>query len=445
MLNTLKNILQKRGVKVLLPVLGIFIIAFLEYVIDVLSGDGDGQISNQYVKSVIAFIDLFLILFSIFLLLTLFFKLENKVIIVNFVFVFVILYSFEFLLQRKDPFFKESFDSNYYKSNYFKYYNFLKPALEYNKGTLTWGHLVRKNKLNYRDKDFEIPKPDSLFRIMVLGDSFTWGAGLGEHERYSNRLDSLLKIEFPNKNIEVVNFGRSASSTIQEKDSLLKHIDNVNPNLIVVGFCSNDLQPICEGYSKELDKFTQRWSGLEQKIRINFSAIRINYLGNFLANGIYKLGEKFGSLPTYTEAENRCYDKTSENWKIFGSALKQIYSTSEKHHCLKPIFCSFISMNAIKFPNQKLPQKEEADLQIRKSWYKQVGAEANDIGFTAIDYEKEIEVNVANKTITENNVAVSPLDGHPSKELNVIYAQELFKQVKQQLKNYYENQKQITN
>ena len=118
MLNTLKNILQKRGVKVLLPVLGIFIIAFLEYVIDVLSGDGDGQISNQYVKSVIAFIDLFLILFSIFLLLTLFFKLEKKVIIVNFVFVFVILYSFEFLLQRKDPFFKESFDSNYYKSNY---------------------------------------------------------------------------------------------------------------------------------------------------------------------------------------------------------------------------------------------------------------------------------------------------------------------------------------
>ena len=102
-------------------------------------------------------------------------------------------------------------------------------------------------------------------------------------------------------------------------------------------------------------------------------------------------------------------------------------------------------MNAIKFPNQKLPQKEEADLQIRKSWYKQVGAEANDIGFTAIDYEKEIEVNVANKTITENNVAVSTLDGHPSKELNVIYAQELFKQVKQQLKNYYENQKQITN
>jgi len=445
MINRLKNIFQKKGIKILLPILGVGLIAFIEYIIDKLSGDGDGQISNQYVKSVIAFADLILILYSLLLILTLFLKFEKKVVIVNFVFIFVILYSFEFLLYKKDPFLKEPFDSNYYKGNYFKYYNFLKPEIEYNKGMLTWGHSVRKNKLNYRDKDFEIPKSDSLFRIMVLGDSFTWGAGLGENERYGNRLDSLLKLEFPNKNIEVVNFGRSSSSTIQEKDSLLKHIDSVNPNLIVLGFCSNDLQPISEGYSKEYDEFAKRWRGLEQKIRINFSAIRLNYLGDFLANGIYKLGEKFGLILPYTEAENRCYDKTSENWKNFESALKLIYVTSEKNHCLKPIFCSFISINGIKFPGQKLSQKEESDLIIRKSWYNQVETEANAIGYTVIDYEKAIDANVANKTITEKNVAVSPLDGHPSKELNIIYANELFKQVKKQVKNYHENQHQIIN
>lgn len=443
MMSVLKRISQKKVLKVLIPVFGIILIAFLEYLIDKLSGDGDGQISNQHAKSVIAFTDLILILCSLFFLLTLFFKLENKVVIFNFIFVFLVLYFIEFLLYKKDPFLKEPFDSNYYKVNYFKYFNFLKPKMDYKEAMLTWGHTVRKNKLNYRDKDFTIPKPDSLFRIMVLGDSFTWGAGLAESERYGNRLDSLLKMEFVNKQIEVVNFGRSSSSTIQERDSLVKHIEKVDPNLIVLGFCSNDVQPDSEGNSTELAAFSKKWSGIEQKIKINFSAVRLNYIGDFLSKGIYKLGEKFGAFPSYTQAENRCYDTSSANWRNFHLALTNIYKLSEKHKCLKPIFCSFIGINGIKFPNQKLSSRDEAELQIRKSWYNQVEAEAAQIGFGVVDYEQVIDKNVASKIITENNVAVSPLDGHPSKELNLIYAKELFEVVKVQVHNYFEKNNQI--
>ena len=46
----------------------------------------------------------------------------------------------------------------------------------------TWGHLLKNNQLGFREREFDIPKPPGAFRVMVLGDSFTWGAGLSTEE-----------------------------------------------------------------------------------------------------------------------------------------------------------------------------------------------------------------------------------------------------------------------
>src|SRR5437867_523487 len=49
----------------------------------------------------------------------------------------------------------------------------------------TWGHLVENNKYGFREREVKTPKPSDVYRVMVLGDSLTWGAGLDVEERYT--------------------------------------------------------------------------------------------------------------------------------------------------------------------------------------------------------------------------------------------------------------------
>src|SRR3990172_85594 len=71
----------------------------------------------------------------------------------------------------------------------------------------TWGHLVKNNKHGFREKDFSYPKPPGTYRIMVLGDSFTWGEGLAVQERYTAIAEKLLNEHFDDRKFEVLNFG----------------------------------------------------------------------------------------------------------------------------------------------------------------------------------------------------------------------------------------------
>ena len=80
--------------------------------------------------------------------------------ILNLVLVIAALYLFEALLYATDP------RRTLPKDGMFG-------AVHY-----TWGHEVRNNRLGFREREFVVPKPANTCRIMVLGDSLTWGAGL---------------------------------------------------------------------------------------------------------------------------------------------------------------------------------------------------------------------------------------------------------------------------
>ncbi len=66
------------------------------------------------------------------------------------------------------------------------------PDILNDKVNWTWGHRIDNNSFGFREKEFDIPKSEGLFRIMILGDSLTWGAGLAYDQRYSAILDTLL-------------------------------------------------------------------------------------------------------------------------------------------------------------------------------------------------------------------------------------------------------------
>ncbi len=93
------------------------------------------------------------------------------------------------------------------------------------------------NSLGYNDRE---PGPKRGPRILILGDSYTEGAGVRRHERYPNLLEGLLREHDPA--VEVFAGARCGFDTGDEADLLERTGDAVRPDVVVVGYVPNDAE-----------------------------------------------------------------------------------------------------------------------------------------------------------------------------------------------------------
>ncbi|HXB41839.1 MAG TPA: SGNH/GDSL hydrolase family protein [Bacteroidia bacterium] len=412
----LRKLIQNNYFRFFLPIILFVIIIIVEKSFNIIVADGYGKI-------------VIFSLWILFNLLSITFRMGRKVALFNLAFVMIILYVFNFFLRSQDPFLKGLFDSNYYFGNIIKYENSMTPPKGYDKDNfLTWGKRVIRNKYGFRD-DPITRKPKGVFRVMVLGDSFTWGAGLAENEKYSSVLDSLLCDYFKGRKIEVLNCALSGSPTITERDILRELKDTVQPDLVIVGYCLNDPQPKGEDYSVEKDAFEKKWNGVLTEIQKDFTFFRLNYIGEAIKKAVYNTMVKSSNLPTWEEALGRAYDPKSKEWQDFRQALKDIKNMSDSMGCPKPIIGIFNQIATIDYHTQ-MSDAERKKLELRLGWLKQVYNTSVEVGFETIDYLPLMEKAVDQKKITPANSIVNPLDGHPSAILDRIYAFEFFERAK---------------
>ncbi|HUK34259.1 MAG TPA: SGNH/GDSL hydrolase family protein [Vicinamibacterales bacterium] len=108
--------------------------------------------------------------------------------------------------------------------------------------------LVTVNAAGFRStRQTDVPKPPGRFRIVTLGDSVAIGMGVADNETFSAQTEALLRQQFPGKDLEVVNLGVPGYDTRQEVGLLHRHLTELNPNLVLVGFYSNDVPDILDG------------------------------------------------------------------------------------------------------------------------------------------------------------------------------------------------------
>jgi lysophospholipase L1-like esterase len=77
-------------------------------------------------------------------------------------------------------------------------------------------------------------------RIVVLGDSITFGSGVGPRERFTDQLETLLAAHRGSP-VEVLNLGVGGYDTLQEVATLEDVGLRFTPDLVLVGYCVNDL------------------------------------------------------------------------------------------------------------------------------------------------------------------------------------------------------------
>ena len=98
----------------------------------------------------------------------------------------------------------------------------------------------RINAMGIRsDREFTLDKPPGVLRIVGLGDSFTQGYEVNVEETYLFRLQQLLGER--GLNVEVINLGVSGYGTAEELVMLREFGFKFNPDVVVVGYYTNDI------------------------------------------------------------------------------------------------------------------------------------------------------------------------------------------------------------
>ena len=101
---------------------------------------------------------------------------------------------------------------------------------------------VHINRLGLRDtREYDLAKRAHTFRILVLGDSVTFGHGSVYEHTYPYLVEQQLKAWRPDVDWQVWNAAVPGYNTSQELDHLKEIGPQFSPDLVVVGFYENDL------------------------------------------------------------------------------------------------------------------------------------------------------------------------------------------------------------
>lgn len=98
---------------------------------------------------------------------------------------------------------------------------------------------IRLNNHGHRGPDFQVPKPPDVYRVLVLGDSFTLGEGVRLEHTFVHRLQGIVRDRVA-PNIEVLNIGVSAWNTQTEATYLEARALEFEPDLVLLVFVPND-------------------------------------------------------------------------------------------------------------------------------------------------------------------------------------------------------------
>ena len=113
----------------------------------------------------------------------------------------------------------------------------LKPDLE----TCFYGARIRINAAGVRaDREHARPKPAGLYRILLLGDSQTFGQGVAFEETFGERIGAELAAD-AGAPVEAVNLGVDGYNTVQEAAALGSKGLSYEPDCAVLLFIGNDL------------------------------------------------------------------------------------------------------------------------------------------------------------------------------------------------------------
>ncbi|RMG77979.1 MAG: hypothetical protein D6714_18965 [Bacteroidetes bacterium] len=201
------------------------------------------------------------------------------------------------------------------------------PDTEVRYETSEFRFVAQTNDWGIRDRNYKLGK-DTCFRILVLGDSNTFGWGIDASETYENQLQNRLRES--GICARVFNFGQPGGFTLHYKKNLARAIDFVRPDLVVVGLLqSDDLRQSVEA--------AERRQGVSPT-RLYLKAALYYCLKNF--KRLYECKTNIDKNPP---------EKIRETWQKEVAQIKAAFTARQREKYLKtdPAFRQLLEAGAI--------------------------------------------------------------------------------------------------
>jgi hypothetical protein len=173
-----------------------------------------------------------------------------------------------------------------------------------NRSARLMGVEVTTNAEGLRDRDIPIEPTPGRLRVMMLGDSLTFGWGVSIEDTFSKRIEKLYASD--GVSAEVINTGVGNWNTVQQVRYFLTKGYQYKPEIVVLNFFVNDAEPVPESRPPSL-------------------LMRHCYLCVFVAGRIDTLRRSFKQVSTWDEYYLGLYgDSKSPGWLAARDAMKQL-------------------------------------------------------------------------------------------------------------------------
>ena len=97
------------------------------------------------------------------------------------------------------------------------------------------------NAIGLIGPEVSLDRPSTVFRILILGDSFTEALQIPDEKNFCRQLERLLNDKGGAKHVEVLNAGVSGYSPIAEYQLFRKKLYRLKPDLVIVQLFANDV------------------------------------------------------------------------------------------------------------------------------------------------------------------------------------------------------------
>jgi lysophospholipase L1-like esterase len=100
---------------------------------------------------------------------------------------------------------------------------------------------IRRNHLGFREREFAPTPAGGVYRVAVVGDSLTFGQGVREEDRLTDRLERALN-ERGEGRFEVLNFGKPGANYPQNEKDLRTALAAAHPDFVLLQWFVNDVE-----------------------------------------------------------------------------------------------------------------------------------------------------------------------------------------------------------
>jgi hypothetical protein len=281
------------------------------------------------------------------------------------------------------------------------------------------GNSVTLNEGGFRSESYPPQASEDTFRIVGIGDSVMFGMGVSDGEQYLAVLENQLNQAFPGRRWEVINTAVPGYNTVMEVETLKEKGLKYKPDIVIIGFVSNDLS-LPNFIRREESPFT-----IQKSFLAEFLSERLGYSQHVDEPdpAFQKLGEIGLVRAPRRENDQHYEDDPSKvppqyadmvGWDSCVKAMNELKSLQEQHGF--DVIVIFLDPDDFTLKRQALELSEE-------------------LGFHVVDAGPALRQYMEQHGIEKykgSPLTVSEADRHPSALAHEIASEELFKYLTQE-------------